>query len=87
MSNYLSTELTATCAALGYYDGNKYHLDKHCLDVIKDLIRYLRRDDDNHIVRQFLGQTKLLETDLIKIFIEHSDKLELWDVLLRQIDY
>lgn len=31
MSNYLSTELTATCAALGYYDGNKYHLDKHCL--------------------------------------------------------
>lgn len=31
MSDYLSTELAATCAALGYYDGSKYHLDNHCL--------------------------------------------------------
>ncbi|XP_031834411.1 circadian regulator timeout [Nomia melanderi] len=85
MSDYLSTELTATCGALGYYDGHKYHLDKYCLDVIKDLIKYLRRDDDSHTVRQFLGQTKILQTDLIKIFIDHSDKLELWDVLLRLI--
>ncbi|XP_076297468.1 circadian regulator timeout [Lasioglossum baleicum] len=85
MSDYLSTELTATCGALGYYDGNKYHLDKYCLDVIKDLIKYLRRDDDNHVVRQFLGQTMLLQTDLMKIFIDHSDKIELWDVLLRLI--
>ncbi|CAL7943920.1 unnamed protein product [Xylocopa violacea] len=85
MSDYLSTELAATCAALGYYDGSKYHLDKHCLDVIKDLIKYLRRDNDSHVVRQFLGQTNLLQTDLIKIFIDHSDKVELWDVLLRLI--
>ncbi|XP_043529522.1 protein timeless homolog isoform X2 [Frieseomelitta varia] len=85
MSDYLSTELAATCAALGYYDGSKYHLDKHCLDVIKDLIKYLRRDSESHVVRQFLGQTKVLQTDLIKIFIEHYDKLELWDVLLRLI--
>ncbi|KOX75011.1 Protein timeless like protein [Melipona quadrifasciata] len=85
MSDYLSTELAATCAALGYYDGSKYHLDKHCLDVIKDLIKYLRRDSESHVVRQFLGQTKVLQTDLIKIFIEHYDKLELWDVLLRQV--
>ncbi|XP_012343215.2 protein timeless homolog [Apis florea] len=85
MSDYLSTELAATCAALGYYDGSKYHLDKHCLDVIKDLIKYLRRDDESHVVRQFLGQTKLLQTDLIKIFVDHSDKLQLWDVLLRLI--
>lgn len=31
MSDYLSTELAATCAALGYYDGSKYHLDNYCL--------------------------------------------------------
>ncbi|XP_043579591.1 protein timeless homolog [Bombus pyrosoma] len=85
MSDYLSTELAATCAALGYYDGSKYHLDNYCLDVIKDLIKYLRRDDDSHTVRQFLGQTKVLQTDLIKIFVDHYDKLELWDVLLRLI--
>ncbi|XP_048261586.1 protein timeless homolog isoform X2 [Bombus terrestris] len=85
MSDYLSTELAATCAALGYYDGSKYHLDNYCLDVIKDLIKYLRRDDESHTVRQFLGQTKVLQTDLIKIFVDHYDKLELWDVLLRLI--
>lgn len=34
MSDYLSTELAATCAALGYYDGSKYHLDKHCLGKV-----------------------------------------------------
>lgn len=55
------------------------------IDVIKDLIKYLRRDDESHVVRQFLGQTKLLQTDLIKIFVDHSDKLQLWDVLLRQV--
>lgn len=55
------------------------------IDVIKDLIKYLRRDDESHTVRQFLGQTKVLQTDLIKIFVDHYDKLELWDVLLRQV--
>lgn len=31
MADYLSAELTATCAVLGYYDGTNYHLDKNCL--------------------------------------------------------
>ncbi|XP_050450903.1 protein timeless homolog [Cataglyphis hispanica] len=83
MADYLSAELTATCAVLGYFDGTDYHLDKNCLDVIKDLIRYLRRDDDTHTIRRFLGRTKLLQTDLVKIFIHHVKYTELWDVLLR----
>lgn len=29
-SDHLSAELTATCNALGYYDGQKYHLEPHC---------------------------------------------------------
>ncbi|XP_032684190.1 protein timeless homolog isoform X2 [Odontomachus brunneus] len=83
MEGYLSAELTATCAVLGYYNGSTYHLDKYCLDVIKDLIRYLKRDDDTHTIRRFLGQTKLLQTDLVKILIHHVSNIELWDVLLR----
>ncbi|XP_033230286.1 protein timeless homolog [Belonocnema kinseyi] len=82
-SPYISAELAATCDALGYYDGHKYHLDKNCMEVIKDLIKYLRRDDSNHVVRRYLGHSKIVQTDLIKIFIDHSDKKELWDVLLR----
>lgn len=31
MADYLSAELTATCAVLGYFDGTNYHLDKNCL--------------------------------------------------------
>ncbi|KAF7414932.1 hypothetical protein HZH68_003421 [Vespula germanica] len=85
MADYMSAELAATCAALGYYDGKKYYLDEHCLDVIKDLIKYLKRDDDAHSIRRYLGQTKLLQSDLLKIFIQYCNKLELWDVLLRLI--
>ncbi|XP_057326747.1 protein timeless homolog [Microplitis mediator] len=83
MADYISAELAATCDALGYYDGATYHLDSDALNVIKDLIKYLKRDDDTHTVRRYLGQAKLLETDLIQILIQHSSKSELWDVLLR----
>lgn len=31
MEGYLSAELTATCTALGYYDGSNYYLAKYCL--------------------------------------------------------
>lgn len=41
MSDYLSTELAATCAALGYYDGSKYHLDKHCLGKVIFIFIYI----------------------------------------------
>ncbi|CAD6215992.1 GSCOCG00004297001-RA-CDS [Cotesia congregata] len=83
MTDYISAELAATCDALGYHDGATYRLDPDALDVIKDLIKYLKRDDDTHTIRRYLGQTKFLETDLIQIFVEHSNKSELWDVLLR----
>lgn len=55
------------------------------IDVIKDLIRYLKRDDDTHTIRRFLGQTRLLQTDLVKILIHHVENIELWDVLLRYV--
>jgi timeless len=53
------------------------------IEAVKDLIRYLRRDDDTHSVRRYLGQSELLQKDLLKIFVEHSDKTEFWNVLLR----
>lgn len=52
-------------------------------EAIKDLIRYLRRDDDTHAIRRYLGETRIVQKDLIKIFVEHADKTELWNVLLR----
>ncbi|THK33002.1 protein timeless homolog [Diachasma alloeum] len=85
MSDYISAELAATCAALGYSDGVVYRLDAGAQNVIKDLIKYLKRDDDSHTVRRYLGQSKLLQTDLTQIAIQHTKKTEFWDVLLRLI--
>lgn len=52
-------------------------------ETITDLIRYLRRDDEDHTIRRHLGCAKVLQTDLLPIMVYHSDKEDLFDVLLR----
>lgn len=81
----LSAELSATCNALGYYDQktNKYYADENTLETIKDLIRYLRRDDETHEVRRQLGETKVLQTDLLPLLKNYWKETDLFDVLLR----
>ncbi|XP_069688768.1 protein timeless homolog [Periplaneta americana] len=83
MSSLLYAELAATCNALGYYDGNKYYIDTYCQETVKDLIRYLRRDDENHEIRRHLGEAKILQSDLLPILKDYWDKVELFDVILR----
>ena len=78
-----NTELEATCSALGTYDGTKYYKDNDCLECIKDLIRYLRRDDDNHTLRRSLGQIGVVKTDLIPILRDYASDTELFDMCLR----
>ncbi|KAL3279158.1 hypothetical protein HHI36_016672 [Cryptolaemus montrouzieri] len=81
----LSAELAATCSALGYYDEKtkKYYADENTLETVKDLIRYLRRDDENHDIRRQLGETKVLQTDLLPLLKSYWEETELFDVLLR----
>lgn len=85
MSSLLSAELSATCNALGSLDrkNGKYLLDQFTLESVKDLIRFLRRDDEDHEVRRHLGHTDVLSNDLVPILISHSDNQELFDVTLR----
>lgn len=83
VSSALSAELAATCSALGYSDGNKYYIDKYCKETVKDLIRYLRHDDENHEIRRFLGEAKVLVTDLLPIIKHYNEDEELFDVILR----
>ncbi|KAG8233129.1 hypothetical protein J437_LFUL010359 [Ladona fulva] len=83
MSSLLHAELAATCNALGYYDGIKYHKETHCLETVKDLIRYLRRDDDTHEIRRYLGEANIVKTDLLPLFKDYSDDKYLFEVLLR----
>ncbi|XP_063824228.1 protein timeless homolog isoform X1 [Ostrinia nubilalis] len=85
MTSYLSAELSATCNALGTFDKKtgKYLIDEFTLNTVKDLIRYLRRDGEDHEIRRHFGQTKVLQTDLIPMLINHWENTELFDVTLR----
>ncbi|XP_073971907.1 circadian regulator timeout isoform X3 [Rhodnius prolixus] len=85
LSGLLSAELAATCNALGYFDGEKYHLEPHCKETIKDLIRYLRRDEASYDIRRYLGNAKLLQTDLLPIAQCHHNDKELFDLVLRLV--
>lgn len=87
MSSLLSAELAATCNALGYFDAatNKYYADSNTLETVKDLIRYLRRDDASHDIRRHLGDTKVLQTDLLPLLKSYWEETDLFDVLLRYL--
>uniref|UniRef100_A0A8D9F4A5 Protein timeless homolog n=3 Tax=Cacopsylla melanoneura TaxID=428564 RepID=A0A8D9F4A5_9HEMI len=83
-SALISAEITSTCNALG--DANKstkYILGPHCKESAKDLIKYLRRDDETNSIRRQLGDTNIVHTDLIPIIVYFGDNEELFDVILR----
>lgn len=85
MTFLLAAELSAACSSLGFYDRstNEYHADDNVLETLKDLIRYLRRDEDTRDVRRQLGETNILVVDLLPIFKNYWSQNELFDVLLR----
>lgn len=85
MSSLLSAELSATCNALGTFDkrSGKYLIDEFSLNTVKDLIRYLRRDGEGHEIRRHFGETKVLQTDLLPMLVDHWEINELFDVTLR----
>ncbi|KAF7285717.1 hypothetical protein GWI33_010138 [Rhynchophorus ferrugineus] len=87
MSSLLSADLAAACNALGYFDvkSNKYYADSNTLETVKDLIRYLRRDDESHDIRRQLGESKVLQTDLLPLLKGYWEETDLFDVLLRLI--
>ncbi|CAG9855567.1 unnamed protein product [Phyllotreta striolata] len=87
ISSVLSAEISATCNALGYFDekSNKYFSDGNVLETVKDLVRYLRRDDENHSIRRQLGKSKVLQTDLLPLLKTYHEESDLFDVLLRLV--
>lgn len=64
----------------------KYTFLQHLLNIsetVKDLIRYLRRDDENHEIRRYIGEAKILQADLLPMLKDYWQKADLFDVLLR----
>ncbi|XP_056129542.1 protein timeless homolog isoform X2 [Lampris incognitus] len=79
----MNCELLATCSALGYLEGETYHKESDCLESVKDLIRYLRHEDDTRDIRQQLGAGQILQNDLIPIIIQHGQDKQLFDACIR----
>uniref|UniRef100_A0A3Q3VI65 Timeless circadian clock n=1 Tax=Mola mola TaxID=94237 RepID=A0A3Q3VI65_MOLML len=79
----MNCELLATCSALGYLEGETYHKEADCLESVKDLIRYLRHEDDTRDVRQQLGAGQIVQNDLLPIIIQHGRDRTLFDACIR----
>ncbi|XP_038553414.1 protein timeless homolog [Micropterus salmoides] len=79
----MNCELLATCSALGYLEGETYHKEADCLESVKDLIRYLRHEDDTRDVRQQLGAGQIVQNDLLPIIIQHGQDKALFDACIR----
>lgn len=47
------------------------------------MIKFLRRDGDDHEIRRFLGAANIVETDLLPILVEYSNDSELFDLVIR----
>ncbi|KAM3935169.1 protein timeless homolog [Leptodactylus fuscus] len=79
----MNCELLATCSALGYLEGDTYHKEPDCLESVKDLIRYLRYEDETRDIRQQLGAAQILQNDLVPLVIQHHNDKQLFDAVIR----
>nr|XP_056709954.1 protein timeless homolog [Euleptes europaea] len=79
----MNCELLATCSALGFLEGDTYHKEPDCLESVKDLIRYLRHEDETRDIRQQLGAAQILQNDLVPIIIQYPEDKQLFDAIIR----
>ncbi|CAN9512282.1 unnamed protein product [Ophioblennius macclurei] len=79
----MNCEILATCSALGYLEGDTYHKEADCLESVKDLIRYLRHEDEARDVRQQLGAGQIVQNDLLPIIIQYRQDKSLFDACIR----
>lgn len=56
-------------------------------ESVKDLIRFLRHEDDSRDVRQQLGAAQIVQNDLLPIIIQHGQDKTLFDACIRYIEY
>lgn len=52
-------------------------------ESVKDLIRYLRHEDETRDVRQQLGAAQILQSDLLPLLTQHRQDKALFDAVIR----
>ncbi|KAH3702479.1 hypothetical protein DPMN_077502 [Dreissena polymorpha] len=57
----------------------------HCLssESVKDLIRFLKREDDTCDIRRQLGHAQIVQNDLIPILVNYTGDNTLWETVVR----
>ncbi|PVD36095.1 hypothetical protein C0Q70_03066 [Pomacea canaliculata] len=78
----MHVELQATCSALGYLEGNKYIKEPDCLETVKELIRFLRREDDTCDIRRQLGDAQILQKDLVPLVKQYHNDKPIFDAVI-----
>ncbi|KFP86640.1 Protein timeless, partial [Acanthisitta chloris] len=66
-----------------YLEGEVYHREPDCLESIKDLIQFLRHEDETRDVRQQLGVAQILQNDLLPILVQYPQDKVLFDAVIR----
>uniref|UniRef100_A0A7M4EDH4 Timeless circadian regulator n=1 Tax=Crocodylus porosus TaxID=8502 RepID=A0A7M4EDH4_CROPO len=56
---------------------------RHPTESVKDLIRFLRHEDETREVRQQLGDAQILQNDLLPLLVQHASDAQLFDAIIR----
>ena len=81
MVNFTCKWIVGTCLS-GIFIFNIYVLHT---ETVKDLIKFLRREDDTCEIRRQLGNAKILQNDLIYVISQHSKDTELFETCIRYV--
>ncbi|WKY01442.1 hypothetical protein Q1695_015439 [Nippostrongylus brasiliensis] len=75
--------IQGTISALGYLEDGVYYQEPDCYETIRDLIRFLRTDNNVLLARKICGERNIIENDLIPIIKSPDLKDNMFDIAIR----
>lgn len=74
-TQYIIDDLTAACNSLGKIDENDgtYMRDRDCKPCLRELLRFLNVNDNNHTARCLLGSINVIKSDMIPLIVQYCD--------------
>lgn len=74
-SRTIIDDLHAVCNSLGKIDENDgtYMKDRDCKSCLREMLRYLTADSDEHVARITFGALNIIKSDLIPLIVQYCD--------------
>ncbi|XP_065566550.1 protein timeless homolog isoform X2 [Artemia franciscana] len=76
-------QVTTSCTRIGNWAEDTYQKDIDCQESLKELLRYLRRDNDYFSVRCLLGEYEIIQKHLIPLVITYGNDKGIFNFTLR----